>query len=158
MERMEKALKMPDEQFKRIIGTTKPVFQTMLEVLQSAYDKLHRFGGKPPKLMPPDKLLIALQYYREYRTMEHIALDFGVAKSSVCRSIVWVEETLSADGRFQLPGKEAFLGQENSDRTVAVDVTEHPVERPKKSRNSGIPARKSGIRLNHRLLRTKKPG
>ena len=143
MERIEKALKMPDEQFKRIIGTTKPVFETMLEILQAAYVQLHRSGGKPPKLMPPDKLLIALQYYREYRTMEHIALDFGVAKSSVCRSIVWVEETLSADGRFQLPGKEGLQNGDSSTPTVAVDVTEHPVERPKKSRDSGIPARKS---------------
>ena len=146
MRRLDDALRLPDDQFKRIIGTTKPVFRTMLEVLQDAHVKLHRFGGKPPKLTPSDKLLIALQYYREYRTMEHIALDFGCAKSSVCRSVVWVEETLSADGRFQLPGKQALLDQENSGRTVAVDVTEHPVERPKKSRKSGIPARKNDIR------------
>jgi len=108
MRRLENVLRMPDEQFKRIIGTPKPVFETMLEILQAAYVRLHRSGGKPPKLLPPEKLLITLQYYREYRTMEHIALDFGVAKSSVCRSIVWVEETLSADGRFQLPGNKPF--------------------------------------------------
>jgi hypothetical protein len=146
---------MPDEQFKRIIGTTKPVFETMLEVLQAAYVQLHRSGGKPPKLLPPDKLLITLQYYREYRTMEHIALDFGVAKSSVCRSIVWVEETLSADGRFQLPGKQAL--QDGSVETVAVDVTEHPVERPKKSRKTGIPARKNDTPSNRKSSRTKSP-
>ena len=155
MRRLENVLRMPDEQFKRIIGTTKPVFETMLEILQAAYVQLHRSGGKPPKLLPPEKLLITLQYYREYRTMEHIALDFGVAKSSVCRSIVWVEDTLSADGRFQLPGKQAL--QEGSVKTVAVDVTEHPVERPKKNRKTGIPARKSDTPSNHKSSRTKSP-
>ena len=34
MERAEKALKMPKKQFKRIIGTTKQVFQKMRSVLQ----------------------------------------------------------------------------------------------------------------------------
>ena len=36
MRRLENVLKMPEEQFKRIIGTTKPVFETMLEILQAA--------------------------------------------------------------------------------------------------------------------------
>ena len=45
-----------------------------------------------------DKLLIALQYYQEYRTMEYIAVDYTCSKSSVCRSINGVEKTLSANG------------------------------------------------------------
>ncbi|MDR3182729.1 MAG: transposase family protein, partial [Planctomycetaceae bacterium] len=67
MERVKKALKMMDEQFKRIIGTTKPVFREMQHILQAAYIQLHKAGGKPPKLSADDKLLITLQYYREYR-------------------------------------------------------------------------------------------
>jgi hypothetical protein len=63
---------------------------------------------------------------------------------------------LSADGQFQLPGKEALQEDENNDdeeiETVAVDVTEHPIQRPKKNRKTGIPARKSGIRSNRRSL------
>ena len=68
MERVEKALKLTKKRFKQIIGTTKPVFQTMLEVLQEAFEKLHEFGGKPVDLTVGDKLLITLQYHREYRT------------------------------------------------------------------------------------------
>jgi hypothetical protein len=66
MTRIEKKLKLSDEKFKRRIGTTKHVFQTMLNVLQIAYDKLHEAGGKPPDLTVGDKLLITLKYYREY--------------------------------------------------------------------------------------------
>ena len=42
MSRIEKKLKLSDEKFKRRIGTTKPVFQTMLDILQTAHDKLHK--------------------------------------------------------------------------------------------------------------------
>ena len=55
MERFERALKLPNAQFKRIVGTTKAVFQKMLSVLQAAYDKLHEAGGKPPDLSVGDK-------------------------------------------------------------------------------------------------------
>ena len=148
MERIDKKLQMEDEKFKRRIGTTKPVFQMMLDILQAAHTQLHEPGGKPPTLTVGDKLLITLKYYREYTTMESIADDFDCAKSSVCRSIHLVEDTLSADGRFQLPGNEAL--QESDIKTVAVDVMEHPIERPKKNKRIGIPARKSVIRSNRR--------
>ena len=47
------------------------------------------------------------------------------------RSIIWVETTLSADGQFQLPGKQA-LQDDKEITTVVVDVTEHPINCPKK--------------------------
>ena len=150
MERVEKVLQMSEAQFKRIIGTTQPVFHEMLAIVQVAYEKLHEFGSKPPKLTTGDKLLITLQYYREYRTMEHIAADFGCSKSSVCRSVTWTEETLAADGRFPLPGKQAL--QEGEVKTVAVDGTEHPINRPQKNRRSGIPVRKSNRPSNRKSL------
>jgi predicted DNA-binding protein YlxM (UPF0122 family) len=152
MTRIEKKLKLSDEKFKRRIGTTKPVFQTMLQILQTAYTKLHEQGGDPHGLSVGDKLLITLKYYREYTTMESIADDYDCSKSTISRSIHWVEATLSADGRFQLPGKQALQDDETI-KTVAVDVTEHPIERPKKNKKIGIPARKSVIRSNRRSLR-----
>jgi hypothetical protein len=94
MSRGEKKLKLSDEKFKRRIGTTKPVFQTMLTILQAAYDKLHIPGGKPPDLTVGDKLLITLKYYREYVTVESIADDYDCSKSAVCRTIHWVEDVL----------------------------------------------------------------
>jgi hypothetical protein len=148
MERVQKILKLPNQQFKRNIGTTKSVFQRMMHILQTAYDKLHEQGGDPHGLCVGDKLLITMQYYREYRTMEHIAIDYGCSKSTVSRSITWVEKTLSANGQFQLPGKQAL--QDGEVKTVAVDVTEHPINRPQKNKKIGIQARKSGIPSSRR--------
>jgi hypothetical protein len=41
MKRVEKLQKMSAKQFKRIVGTTKPVFQAMQSVLQADYVKSH---------------------------------------------------------------------------------------------------------------------
>ena len=41
-----------------------------------------------------DKLVIMLFYYRDYGTIENIAFDYGVAKSTICESIKWVENIL----------------------------------------------------------------
>jgi len=162
MTRVEKKLKLTDEKFKRRIGTTKPVFLLMLDILQTAYDELHQSGGKPPDLSVGDKLLITLKYYREYTTMESIADDYECSQSAVCRSLHWVEDVLSADGRLQLPGKKALQGNEtptdespmDAPQTVAIDVTEHRIEHPKKIRKPTIPARRSVIRSNRKSLRT----
>ena len=86
--------------------------------------------------------------------MESLADDYDCSKSSVWRSIHWVEDVLSADGRFQLPCKKALQNNETQTddspmdtlKTAAIDVTEHRIERPKKSRKTITPARKSVIR------------
>ena len=81
MERVDKKLRLSEEVFKRCVGTTKAVFQEMMDILQTAYNKLHESGGNPKGLNVGDKLLITLQYYREYRTMELIAADFGCSRT-----------------------------------------------------------------------------
>ena len=144
MDRAKKALKLPNAQFKRVIGTKKSVFQQMTHILQAAYDKLHESGGKPPDLSVSDKLLITLQYYREYRTMEHIAIDYGCSKSTVCRSINWVEQTLSSHGDFQLPGKAALQDKDGEVKEMAIDVTEHPINRPKEGQKEWYSGKKKG--------------
>jgi hypothetical protein len=39
----------------------------MLLALTEAYKALHKAGGKPPKLSVLDKLIITLDYYKNYR-------------------------------------------------------------------------------------------
>jgi len=81
----------------------------MLALLFAARQKLHRKGGRRPKLSPGDQLFLALQYWREYRTMSHLAFDFGIAKSTISDTIVWVENVFIQDDSFPLPGKKHWL-------------------------------------------------
>jgi len=132
--RVQKALTLPDEQFKRLFGVPKGTFYRMLEILQTKWNKQRKRGGKQPqRLQVEDKLLRTLQYWREYRTMEHLAYEYDTVKSYIYSSMVWVENTLICDGTFSLPGKGALISGENTPRTILIDVAESPIERPKKT-------------------------
>jgi predicted DNA-binding protein YlxM (UPF0122 family) len=125
----------------------------MMEIFEQAYVELHQWGGKPTtKLHVEDKLLFTLHYHREYRTMEHIGFDYDVVKSAIHDAIVWVEDCLIREGTFRLPGKKSLIAGEQKPKTVLVDVTEHPIERPPKNRETTTPARKSILPSNRRCL------
>lgn len=115
----------------------------MLDVLEAAYKKLHLHGGKPPKLSVLDKLVITLCYWREYRTYRHIAFDYEVGKTAIGDSVRWVEDTLLGDGTFTLPSKRKFEQPNDEIEIMVVDVTEQEIERPKRGKKSGIPAKRN---------------
>jgi transcription initiation factor TFIIIB Brf1 subunit/transcription initiation factor TFIIB len=129
----EKIKKYKDEKFRRITGVKRPTFERLLEILKAAYDKKHKKRGRHSKLTVEDMLLATLEYLREYRTYAHIAASYDIDESNIYRLIKWVENTLIKDGTFRLPGKAALLTGE-----IAIelkDVTESPIERPKKKGN-----------------------
>jgi hypothetical protein len=129
--------KLSNQQFKRLTGVKREVFELMLESLNQskANSRKHPRRGTPPKLSNADKLLLMLMYYREYRTQFHIGITYGISESRVCEIIKETEEILIQDSRFHLPGKKSLLKEENDFEVVLVDVTESPVERPKKNKS-----------------------
>jgi hypothetical protein len=135
-----------ESKFKRMFGVKPKTFNEMKEILQREYDEMHKRGGSPPKLTVEDKLFITLKYLREYRTMEHIGNDYGVSKSTVCESIQWVENTLTKDGSFMLPGKKVLKDASDGLECTVIDVMESPVNRPKKNKKPIILAKRSAIR------------
>jgi hypothetical protein len=72
-----------DVEFKRIFGVKRETYGKMSHILENKFVRLHKTGGCTPKLSIQDKLDITLQYLREYRTMEHIGVDWGVRKSTI---------------------------------------------------------------------------
>ena len=131
--------------FKRLFGVKPETFKKMKEILEKEYNKIHKKGGSPPKLTVENKLYATLKYLREYRTMEHIGGDYGVSKSTICESIKWVENTLKKEGTFGLPGKKILKEVPAKIEYIVVDVTESPINRPKKTKKPIIPAKRSGI-------------
>lgn len=144
MNNQERLAGLNKSEYQELFGVTKEIFETMLSILQDKFHAEHLRGGHPPKLSVLDKLIITLGYYREYRTMHHIAFDYAVAKSTVCESIQWVEKTLLNSGQLQLPTKRR-LPQGAQLETVLVDATECEIERPKKNSAGIIRARKRNI-------------
>ena len=133
------------EQFRRITGVKRTTYEKMLEILQPKLKEKLSKGGRKPTLSLEEMLLAALEYWREYRTYAHIAASYGIHESNMHRLIKWVEDVLIKDGTFSLPGKKALLKSDVEYEVVLIDVTETPVERPKRGSENGIPGRKSGI-------------
>lgn len=143
MNNTKRIKQLKEKEYQELFGVKKATFEKMLEILNEQYQKDHEKGGKPPKLSVLDKLIIMLCYYREYRTMQHIAFDYSVSKSTICESIQWVEQTLVKSGAFRLPSKKE-LHSNVSIEVILIDATEVEIERPQKNKNNITPARRKG--------------
>ena len=117
----------------------------MTKILHEAEGLLKACGGKPNKLSIEDRLLMTLEYLREYRTYFHISRSYGISESACYRNIRWVEDTLIKDGTFSLPGRKALLKSDVEYEIVLIDATETPIERPKKNKNTFTQARSVNI-------------
>lgn len=134
--------------FRRLTGVTPAVFGQMHRAaLESEPRSTHpKTGGKrgpKPKLRLEDRLLMLLMYYREYRSFAHTGASFEVSEAQSWRIITGLEERLIKNGLFHLTRKQR-LQSEPQWTAVVADVSEHPVERPKKSSAGGIPGKRSG--------------
>jgi len=121
------------EGFRRLTGIKRTTFDIMTSILSEADALLKSQGGKPNKLTIEDRLLMALEYLREYRTYFHISRSYGISESACYRNIRWVEDTLIKDGKFSLPGRKALVKSDVEYEVVLIDATETPIERPKKN-------------------------
>jgi len=77
METYAKIARLKDESYREVLGVTKKVFDKMLELLVCQFMKDHKNGGSPNQVSVLTRLVIFLEYYREYRTMnEHFNNEF----------------------------------------------------------------------------------
>jgi hypothetical protein len=128
---------MGSDKFKRLVGVKRETFDQMVKVLRSKpKTSQHRFKGSlrgpKPKLIVEDQLLMMLMYYREYRPFLHVGASFGVSEAQCWRVVRDLEERLIKSGEFSLTRKQA-LASDFEFQVVVADVSEHPIERPKKS-------------------------
>lgn len=125
--------KLKENKYQELFGVKKETFDEMLKELNKAYEEEHKKGGRPSVLIVLDKLIVMLEYYREYRTMEHIAFDYDTNKSTICDAIHWSESVLIKSEKFHLPSKKR-LKEDTSIEIIAIDATEIETERPKKTK------------------------
>lgn len=136
---------LSDAQFRRITGVKRETFYTMIKILKEAEIKKKKRGGRPNKLSIEDRLLMTLEYLREYRTYGHIATSYGLSESNTYEAIKWIENVLIKSKEFRLPGKKAPLKSDLDLEIVLIDVTESPIERPKKNKKNSISEKRNVI-------------
>lgn len=99
---------LSQRQFKRRFGVPRSTFNRMLKGLKTQLPELPH-PSRPPKLSIEDQILVALEYWREYRTYFHIATDRGVSESTICRIVHRVEADLMASGISAFPARSNWF-------------------------------------------------
>jgi hypothetical protein len=149
MDKIVRLESISDQHFKRLVGVKRATFNLMIKVYKEHLNEVASnagIGGRPPLLLPEEQVLLMLEYYREYRTLAHLGFDYGISESVASRIIRRVEKVLSESRKFSLPAKkELQKGEGLSLDVVIVDVTELPIQRPKKNSISTIQGRKNSI-------------
>lgn len=125
------AQKLRPSTFKRRFGVQWSTFKHLVNILKPRWRAQPKPGTKP-KLGIEDRILVCLEYWREYRTYFHIGSSWGVSESTVCRIVRWVEDQLMQSGQVRLLGKKALVQGFEVPEVVVIDVTESPIERPKR--------------------------
>lgn len=122
--------KYNEDKFLRLTGVRPFVFDEMVQVIRDFENKKFIAGGRPPKLITEDQILLLLQYYREYCTLFSVAASYDIRETTAWRMVVKNEKILIKSGQFSLPGKKDCLIEKHEH--FLIDVTESPIERPKK--------------------------
>lgn len=117
--------------FKRRFGVHRTTFKQLVKALKPYWRATPKPGAKP-KLALAERVLVCLEYWREYRSYFHIGSSWGVSEATVYRIVRWVEDHLMQCGQFRLAGKKQLVRGFGSPQTVVMDVTETPIERPKR--------------------------
>lgn len=144
----ERIKELKAEDFKRLCGLHRQTFDKMIDLLQQ-HERKKKKKGRPPKFSLEDQLLIALQYWREYRTYFHISITWGIDESVVCRIVHRVEDVLIKSKEFHLPGKKKLREGGDAFEVIVVDVAESPVERPQKNSVNTIVERRNVTHRSH---------
>ena len=137
MRKIDKFEKVSEENFKRVVGVKRSTFEVMVEEYKKSEaerKKGHKVGGRKPKLCEEDRVLFMLEYYREYRTLYHMGIDYGISEGQASKVVREVESVLIKSGKFSLPSKRALYEADSEIEFVIIDATETPIQRPKKTK------------------------
>src|SRR5690606_40944795 len=134
MPNIDKLLKQNNAGFKRYTGIHKATFYEMLNAMQQ-HEAQKTKSGRPSVLSLEEQILLALTYWREYRTLYHISMDFGIHESSASRIIRKVENILIDSAKFELPKKlPRRVDDDINWSVVIIDPTSTPTYGSKKTK------------------------
>ncbi|MBW1241785.1 MAG: IS5 family transposase [Spiroplasma poulsonii] len=132
-----------DREWLRLTGIKKFTFNKMLDILKVAEIEKFKKGGKTNKLSLENRLLMTLLYWREYQTYFHLGKSFDISEANCYRNIKWIEDILIKNSDFQqLAGKKALINDYFNDKTIIIDATETPIQRPKKGQKQSYSGKK----------------
>ena len=134
-----------ESQFRRITGVKRKTFDKMVEIIRAEEKIKKTKSGYPNNLTIKDRILMTLEYLREYRTYAHIVASYRLSESNTFENIRGIENTLIKSKEFSLPGRKALKKNDNEYKVILIDATKSPIEHPKKNSANIIQVRKNAI-------------
>lgn len=142
----QKNIAIDDKNFLRLTAIEQTTFNKMLKILKEFEIKNKNRAGRKNKLSLEERILMTLEYWREYRSYFHIANSYGISESTCFRNIKWIEDNLLKHPDFQqLDGQKSLLNNDFRNKTVIIDVTETVIQRPKKDKRNIIQEKRKNI-------------
>ena len=145
MKPYKQLIKISAAKFKRATGLSKENFQKLSAkvslFIQQDKEKnpAKRRGKKSTEVPQEDRILIVLYYLRHYPTFENLADIFGISES-YCHKIYTRYGKILTQVE-TLPNRKQLL--EDAPETLAIDVTEQPIERPVKGQRAYYSGKKT---------------
>ena len=153
MSQFEKASRQKPEDFLRDVGIRLETFmllvQKLAQYLEEECEKHPvKKRGQKSSLCLEDKLLLTLDYMRHYATFARVGRQFGISESYACklyhRVIHILLKVLEMKSRKELLNRDLDI--------VLIDVTEQPVERPKKGQKAYYSGKKKCHTIKAQLV------
>ena len=124
---------MPEELFRRLMGIRKRTFVEMASVLQTAEAQRKARGGKPNHLTVATRLVMTLEYWREYRTYLHIGHSYGVSERRPIAIFAGAKTCSSGAERSHFRARKPFSPATESMRSSSSTRRKRPWSAPKKA-------------------------
>ncbi len=140
------------EEFKRTTGISRENFQYLSNRLRTRLDAEKKKNpmkkrGKKGTFPLEDKLLLTLYYLRHYATFEILGQLFRVSESYANKIYNRFSGILVKI--LHVGARENLMSEDLN--AVIIDVSEQPVERPKKGQKAFYSGKKNGIRSRRNL-------
>ena len=139
------------QKFRRLTGMSRRTFYLIVNLVQEQEKNKEKLG-RPCSLSVEEQVLIAIEYWREYRTYFHIGVGWGVSESTVCRTVHKVEDILIKSKKLALPGQKELRKLSEPEMILVIDVMESPIERPKRGQKGFYSGKKKEHTLKTQVI------
>lgn len=138
------SLKKDGKRFARMSGLKKELFENLLirvvtKIEERKEEHRIRKRGIKPIMSVENKLLLMLLYYREYHTYLSISAMFGISESYACKLIHRMADIVV--DTLPLGGKR--IGWNADIKSVLLDASEQPIERPQRKQRQYYSGKKN---------------
>ena len=148
MSKFETIKNQKPDSFLREVGVSLDKFILVLKKVTDNIKQHHekyplKKRGRKSSLCLEDMLLLTFYYLRHYMTLAQLGKDFGISESYACK--IYHRMTSILINVLDLKSRSELM---NSNlEVILIDVTEQPIERPKKGQKAYYSGKKNDIQL-----------